>query len=389
MSFQFLLRLYSLRVGCESLLLTTLDLVAIYEQRKLNGGFSVRALNNCIFLPHLPLIICPAPRAFVVGYEPHIWTAKLDGIWQCRWMFRFPSDNSDSAEPDPCSESLNEKDDSNLIESDTVWFDDDTSLARIGHFRPTKKLIVAGILYQQGPAVIFISGLNENQRRDEGGDDTTPHVLAIVMHLLRLPFLDSTDVISSLGRSITYLDSKVKRKGYNSLASLRCPLLLRRSNERGPPLAETERRTLDALCRPGAEGGTSIATDDSIPLDGEWRSPRASQVQKDERAADLRDELACIGDNSEEKKRGLCKLCPDGRPEVDLRGARYKLSEGRGGWRQGSGGRGSTGDEGHVSAGISDATSVGVERGMSVARVRTSRTWNQSVHLYRKARGDG
>ncbi|KAJ7760755.1 hypothetical protein B0H14DRAFT_2634167 [Mycena olivaceomarginata] len=39
--FVFLLRLYSLRVGGESLLLTTLDLVVIYEQRKLNGGFSV------------------------------------------------------------------------------------------------------------------------------------------------------------------------------------------------------------------------------------------------------------------------------------------------------------------------------------------------------------
>jgi hypothetical protein len=51
--------------------------------------------------------------------------------------------------------SVTREDDSNLIESDTVWFDGETSLARIGHFRPTKKLTVAGIPYRQGPAVIY------------------------------------------------------------------------------------------------------------------------------------------------------------------------------------------------------------------------------------------
>ncbi|KAJ6605293.1 hypothetical protein DFH09DRAFT_1269599 [Mycena vulgaris] len=68
---------------------------------------------------------------------------------------QFLGHNSDSAEPDARSVSSNEEDDSDLIESDTVWLDDDTSLARIGHFRPTRKLAVGRMEYRQGPAAIY------------------------------------------------------------------------------------------------------------------------------------------------------------------------------------------------------------------------------------------
>ncbi|KAJ7681690.1 hypothetical protein B0H17DRAFT_1230186 [Mycena rosella] len=56
---------------------------------------------------------------------------------------RFLDDNSDSAEPEPRSESSD------------VWLDDGTSLARIGPFRPTRKITVACMEYRQGPAAIY------------------------------------------------------------------------------------------------------------------------------------------------------------------------------------------------------------------------------------------
>ncbi|KAJ7690410.1 hypothetical protein B0H17DRAFT_1179932 [Mycena rosella] len=56
---------------------------------------------------------------------------------------QFLDDNSDSAEPDTRSESSDEENGSDLIKSDTVWLDDGTSLARIGPFRPTRKMTVA------------------------------------------------------------------------------------------------------------------------------------------------------------------------------------------------------------------------------------------------------
>ncbi|KAJ6608403.1 hypothetical protein B0H10DRAFT_1955479 [Mycena sp. CBHHK59/15] len=64
-------------------------------------------------------------------------------------------DNYDSAELDARPESSDEEDDSELIESDTVWLDDGMSLARIGHFHPTRKLTVQRMEYRQGPAAIY------------------------------------------------------------------------------------------------------------------------------------------------------------------------------------------------------------------------------------------
>ncbi|KAJ7622550.1 hypothetical protein B0H17DRAFT_1151676, partial [Mycena rosella] len=68
---------------------------------------------------------------------------------------QFLDDNSDSAEPDARSESSDEENGSDLIKSDTVWLDDGTSLARIGPFRPTRKMTVARMEYRQGPAAIY------------------------------------------------------------------------------------------------------------------------------------------------------------------------------------------------------------------------------------------
>ncbi|KAF7372521.1 hypothetical protein MVEN_00114000 [Mycena venus] len=67
----------------------------------------------------------------------------------------FLGDNSASPEPDARSESSDKEDDSELIQSDIVWLDDGTSLARIGHFRPTRKLAVERMEYRQGPAAIY------------------------------------------------------------------------------------------------------------------------------------------------------------------------------------------------------------------------------------------
>ncbi|KAJ7323823.1 hypothetical protein DFH08DRAFT_817303 [Mycena albidolilacea] len=174
----------------------------------------------------------------------------------------------------------------------------------------------------RGDGIRFEAGKAE-KHRDEGDDDTTPPVLAIAMHLLRLPFLDCTDAITIAPKQRTWTAA-----GLNHLwrkVEVRIAVGLGGS-QLG---AETEMRTLGALRRQGvgrycafnaesSGGGTSIATDDSIPRDGGWRSPRASQVQEDERAEDLRDELVCIEENSEEKKRG------------HLRGAGYKARGGKG-----------------------------------------------------------
>ncbi|KAJ6572631.1 hypothetical protein B0H10DRAFT_2237462 [Mycena sp. CBHHK59/15] len=65
------------------------------------------------------------------------------------------SDNSDSAEIDARPESSDEDDTSELIESEMVWLDDGMSFARIGHFRPTRKLTVERMEYRQGPAAIY------------------------------------------------------------------------------------------------------------------------------------------------------------------------------------------------------------------------------------------
>ncbi|KAJ6590334.1 hypothetical protein B0H10DRAFT_1961083 [Mycena sp. CBHHK59/15] len=50
---------------------------------------------------------------------------------------------------------LPEEDDSELIESDTVWLDDGMLLTQIGHFHLTRKLTVQCMEYQQGLAAIY------------------------------------------------------------------------------------------------------------------------------------------------------------------------------------------------------------------------------------------
>ncbi|KAJ6617817.1 hypothetical protein B0H10DRAFT_1948005 [Mycena sp. CBHHK59/15] len=72
-----------------------------------------------------------------------------------------PEDVSDSGEPSGMvspSESNDESDncdESDLVESDTVWQDDGTSRVRIGHFRPTRKTSVERMEYRAGPAAIY------------------------------------------------------------------------------------------------------------------------------------------------------------------------------------------------------------------------------------------
>ncbi|KAJ6615764.1 hypothetical protein B0H10DRAFT_1949647 [Mycena sp. CBHHK59/15] len=72
-----------------------------------------------------------------------------------------PEDASDSGEPSGMvspSESNDESDncdESDLVESDTVWQDDGTSRVRIGHFRPTRKTSVERMEYRAGPAAIY------------------------------------------------------------------------------------------------------------------------------------------------------------------------------------------------------------------------------------------
>ncbi|KAJ6595251.1 hypothetical protein DFH09DRAFT_1413358 [Mycena vulgaris] len=64
----------------------------------------------------------------------------------------FPDDNSDAGEPDSASEGSADGDDSELLESDTVWASDDgTSRMRIGDFRVTQKISVKRMEYREGP----------------------------------------------------------------------------------------------------------------------------------------------------------------------------------------------------------------------------------------------
>ncbi|KAJ7270000.1 hypothetical protein B0H12DRAFT_1310429 [Mycena haematopus] len=66
-----------------------------------------------------------------------------------------PGDASDSAETDATPESSDEDTNSDLIQSDTLWLDGGISFARIGRFRPTRKLTVERMEYRLGPAAIY------------------------------------------------------------------------------------------------------------------------------------------------------------------------------------------------------------------------------------------
>ncbi|KAJ7438913.1 hypothetical protein B0H11DRAFT_2356610 [Mycena galericulata] len=66
----------------------------------------------------------------------------------------FPDNNSNIGAK--ASETLSDGDDSELLESDTVWASDDgTSRMRVGKFRLTQKITVKRIEYRQGPASIY------------------------------------------------------------------------------------------------------------------------------------------------------------------------------------------------------------------------------------------
>ncbi|KAJ7166137.1 hypothetical protein C8R46DRAFT_997239 [Mycena filopes] len=62
-------------------------------------------------------------------------------------------DPRSDSETDAAADSDHADDD--LVESDTVWQDDGTSLARVGTFRLTRKLTVERMEYRQGPAALY------------------------------------------------------------------------------------------------------------------------------------------------------------------------------------------------------------------------------------------
>ncbi|KAJ6567871.1 hypothetical protein B0H10DRAFT_2444751 [Mycena sp. CBHHK59/15] len=71
-----------------------------------------------------------------------------------------PDDESECGDPSgmASSESNDESDncdESDLVESDTVWQDNGTSRVRIGQFRPTRKTSVECMEYRAGPAAVY------------------------------------------------------------------------------------------------------------------------------------------------------------------------------------------------------------------------------------------
>ncbi|KAJ6602957.1 hypothetical protein B0H10DRAFT_2230061 [Mycena sp. CBHHK59/15] len=72
-----------------------------------------------------------------------------------------PDDESECGDPsgmassDPNGYESDNCDESDLVESDTVWQDNGTSRVRIGQFRPTRKTSVERMEYRAGPAAVY------------------------------------------------------------------------------------------------------------------------------------------------------------------------------------------------------------------------------------------
>ncbi|KAF7372724.1 hypothetical protein MSAN_00477700 [Mycena sanguinolenta] len=74
-------------------------------------------------------------------------------------LYQQPSPSTtlpgDDADEDPMRKEPTAGHDYSLVESDTLWLDDGTSMMRIGTFRPTAKITVEQMEYRDGPASIY------------------------------------------------------------------------------------------------------------------------------------------------------------------------------------------------------------------------------------------